>query len=234
MYSGDFDYNGSGLFDYIGNIFNPKKSRDTEKYLKKLNGFYLSEIVVYRTPIQSMISKLLNVISSGNFEKEKKKLNYDQIFHLFMIMKLEKDNETRYIRIEKQPNIVIEEKKGFIPQEKNGQMMHILFNKSMSFESVITLTQSVMGKEYSTYSNPYNNCQTFIMSLVNSMYRLIDQETPHEVVNFILQNVEDLVKGNTRNVSNFVTSLGHFFGRVMGHGLSGGLLGEHQSIVNFY
>jgi len=167
-------------------------------------------------------------------KKEKKKLNYDDVFHLYTIIKLENNGKTVYIRIEKQPNIVIAEQKNFLPVEKGGEMLHVVLDRPVLFANVLNIAKETMGDEYYKYSNPYNNCQTFIFNLVSAMYKLNNQTLPENLLNFILQNVEDAVKGTTRNVSNFVTNLGHFFGRIMGHGLEGGTLNEDNSIIHYY
>jgi hypothetical protein len=75
-----------------------------------------------------------------------------------------------------------------------------------------------MGENFYTYSNPYNNCQTYVYNIVDMAYKLDGLHMPENIRIFILQDLGDILTGHTRFVSNYITDLGHFFNRIKGNG----------------
>ena len=61
----------------------------------------------------------------------------------------------------------------------------------------------------------------------------MNENMPQGVIDYILQDVSDIVTGTTRNVANFITNLGHIFGRVFGKGFYGGNDSLPISIVSY-
>ena len=49
----------------------------------------ITKIVVCRMPVTPAIEKLASIISAGRWDANKKKLQYDKMWHLFMIMTLD-------------------------------------------------------------------------------------------------------------------------------------------------
>ena len=226
---------GNGIKDYVMSFFSSSKSRKTEEILKKYGNYDIISIKIHRSPVESILQKVLNIVSLGNFEKEKKKLNYDQIFHLYMIMELKKDNHKVFYLTEKAPNIEYIEQKDLESKQSKGDSLFIKLTHPVKLSSVIEETKKQMGEHFAKYSNPYNNCQTYIFNMVFAMFKLTVEEMPKSVVDYILQNVEDLVKGDTKNVANFVTSLGHFIGRtLLGKSIYGGKLQPSESLIIYH
>ena len=64
----------------------PPKARKT---IKDYQNYVVKSIAVARNPVQSYVTKALNFLSGGTVEEQKKKLNYDELFHLFMVVVLE-------------------------------------------------------------------------------------------------------------------------------------------------
>ncbi len=56
--------------------------------MKKYGEQKIVEIYICRKPVEKYVKTLLNVVSIGKFNSEMKKYNYDDIYHLFCIMKL--------------------------------------------------------------------------------------------------------------------------------------------------
>lgn len=64
-------------------------SPDIRKWLKENGNKKIKNIAVCRTPVESYIRNTLNIISLGKFNKNLKTLNYDDIFHLYLLISLE-------------------------------------------------------------------------------------------------------------------------------------------------
>ena len=58
-------------------------------FLESYGNIKIKKILICKTPIQSTFNAILNAVSFGKWNETKDKLNYDQMYHLFMICKLE-------------------------------------------------------------------------------------------------------------------------------------------------
>ena len=66
-----------------------KKIRDI---LMTIGRNKIKEIYIYRKPIQKFIKTFLNNVSFNQIEDNLKKYNYDDIFHLFLIVKTDNND----------------------------------------------------------------------------------------------------------------------------------------------
>ena len=72
-----------------------KKFRET---LEKYGENKITNITIGRDPVNRIVQSIVNFISGGQYEQARKLLNYDDIYHLYMIITL--DDGTR-LRLEK-------------------------------------------------------------------------------------------------------------------------------------
>ena len=66
----------------LRNGFSPKISN----LLKQISNEKITSVVISRQPIQSAINTLLNVLTFGEYDKHRQKMNYDDYFHLKLII----------------------------------------------------------------------------------------------------------------------------------------------------
>ena len=59
------------------------------KIIKDNENKVIKSIVVGRNPVQSLVTKALNFLSLGKLEEEIKNMNYDDLYHLFMLVGLD-------------------------------------------------------------------------------------------------------------------------------------------------
>lgn len=223
----DRNYEGDGfsdIYNYVKNVLTNSKSSSTDKYLKKYSAFYVKTIAIYRTPIDAPIQKLVDKVV-GNKKVEYKDIGYDVLFHLYMILELEnpKNRDDKvYLLTEKRPNVIWETRKNISSKAKNAQYIKLIPPKRNidgylmppTFGKMINCSVLHLGKNFNTYEAGTNNCQTYILSLVECLGLTGYQS-------FILQPVSDIIEkiGFGRAIAKKVTDLAHFFGRVVGHGI---------------
>lgn len=176
----------------------------------KLNGDKrIEEIVVYRTPIVSVINKLFNILSLGRFNEMKNKLGYDDIYHLYMVVKF---NDDTYAIIEKNQDINI----GEIPMNRQGgQAIKIDMKEYQpTLNELLEKTKKVMGEsKFYGYQSFTNNCQDFIYNVINSNGLM----TP-EYASFIKQDASSLLKSlpeYTASISNTTTQGASYINRFL-------------------
>ena len=168
--------------------------------LKKYGNEIIHSIVVCRSPVPSMIQKALQVASFNS-------LSYDVLFHLFIIINgnilLEKNS---VINMSINPRIPSDTEHMECPTPSNTTINEFL-NKCL---------QSMGSSKFFSYSGYDNNCQNFILHLLNSNGIL-----SNELNQFIKQNTESIFENNPtlRKLTNNITDVD---GRV--HELMGGRL----------
>lgn len=131
---------------------------------------HIKNMVVCRTPIEKTIDAIANVISFGNWEKAKEKLNYDNMFHLFLVIRLDDD---LVFRLEKNQVLNLEKIDTRFLEQKNLQRMDIDLRPNVlppqNFTNMLNSFLSDFGPEnLFLYDAQYANCQDFITKLLES------------------------------------------------------------------
>ena len=153
--------------------------------MKNLGIFKIKEIYIGRNPIQSYVTKLLNLLTLGKLEQQKKKLHYDDLYHLYMIVVLESGMN---LLVEKNSVINIQ----LIPlsyKDKSESIIQIPVNKEIKFGEMMKKTQEDVGESFFKYDHVDNNCQYFVMNILKSNGLLTT-----EANNFIMQNIVEVLK----------------------------------------
>jgi len=198
---GVFKKNRGGLFGIdIRNDYPP----DVRKFLADHKNNKIVEISVCRTPIASMVDKFLNLVTLGGFNRAKKELNYDSMFHLYLYMVL--DNGEIW-RTEK--TAVINAKRvGGEEKNKDTNCMHINNIKNVTVESffgnaVQWFKMNNLNPFY--YDAKTNNCQIYITALLRGS-RLSNPQ----IEGFVLQDAEAIfskLPGFVHKISRVATDI---------------------------
>jgi hypothetical protein len=160
-----------------------KYSNKIQKFLSEYGDKKIVDIYVYRKPIQKILNYYLNLASSLQIIKNLKESNYDDIFHLFMIVKCDNGE---YVLIEKNDilninliNIDAVNNAENVEKIKINYMSYVL-----SINDLLNNTLKNIGEyEFFNYNSLNLNCQKFILDILrsNKLYNEKDK-------NFIYQN----------------------------------------------
>jgi len=142
------------------------KKRPSELYppnvrntLKKNGDELVKKITIVRTPVESFVQNLMQVISFGKFKQAVKKTGYDDMFHLSLIIN---DKYT----LDKQ-EVVKLVKSNRIP--KNAQIVSMDVDKYLTLSQLVDDTKKKMGDDkFSNYSAKSNNCQDFLLNVLTA------------------------------------------------------------------
>ena len=161
---------GNGISDIIENVkkflfFPSSKMPDkSQKIFEKYKSNIIKKIEVYREPIQKNIQTFFNLISLGKYNEAKKNGNYDDLYHLYMILTL--DNNKKVL-IEKNENVYIRDE-----YDKNPDTEKIdidLDNKNIDLDTLLYNTEKSIGKfKFYQYNAKTNNCQDFLINIFKS------------------------------------------------------------------
>jgi len=167
----------------------------------------ITEIQVCRKPVQGILKKTLNVLSFGKFLNNLKKSPYDDVYHLFIIIKL--DNNIQ-ILLEKNERISIKVlNKNELSSLFNSENINIdLLNKEIIFMDLLNNTYKNMGKNYFIYDSSLYNCQNFVMNILksNEIYDIKYEKFIYQNPIYLFHNLSYLKKFN-----NVVTNIGAKF-----------------------
>jgi hypothetical protein len=164
--------------------------------LKKIGSLPISSVVIVRQPIQGAINTLLNTLTFGDYDKQRKKLNYDYYFHLKLLI------NGKYI-IEKNERINID----FYKKSNGEEYMNINdINNNITINQLLNNTLKLMGNErFYKYDAFKNNCQIFVLHLLKGLGIDI---SPY--FKFVKQDVYELIERNPNlnPIANVITGIG--------------------------
>jgi hypothetical protein len=174
-------------------------SKSARQVLEKFGNDTIQSIQIGRTPLPNPIVSALDIGSSFEFQKRLKNSEYDKLFHLFINI-----TTTRNKKILIEKNSVI----NIVAHHVNSnetETQDVVNIKNIKINELLNNTKKRMGKNFFTYNAITNNCQNFILYLLQS--NNIGDENNYA---FIKQDLTDIFKNlnKTKKLTNFVTSLG--------------------------
>jgi hypothetical protein len=166
---------------------------------------YGSEVIVSyklkRTPVSSLLTSALSAVSMGEFGDRLKNSEYDELFHLFLELTTASGKR---ISVEKNEVINLEVSP---PTRPNEEVEDIVNNipDGLTINELMNNTKKRMGSSFFNYSAKSNNCQDFIINILDA--NKIGDDTNFEFIkqdtDFLFENLPYL-----RKISNTVTTLG--------------------------
>lgn len=188
-----------------GGFFNFNQSRKLKKALKKTDLMNIYAIHIVKEKINSIIKSGLNFLSNGDFERKQIELDYDDVYHMFLIIVLKKGD---VYRLEKNESVVLTK---FNLHEfghlKNYRTVYP--KRDLDINTMINNTELYLGKYHTyRYGASYYNCQNFVNAMIISNQLAVDDS----ILNFIKpQDSKQLINtipfGET--ITNGITDLGH-------------------------
>jgi len=80
---------GTGIKQMIDSRLNARPLAITN-FLKQHGDEQIKRIIICRSPLATMFMKIGTWLTSGDFDKQKERLAYDEIFHLYMLVEIDK------------------------------------------------------------------------------------------------------------------------------------------------
>jgi hypothetical protein len=186
----------------------PPKARAT---LRKYANWNIMGITIRRDPIQSALNTALNAISIGAWERMKKVLNYDNLFHLGLEMDVRLGKRTVRLLLEKNEVINLGPLKA---RDNDTEVMHVdMKGQQPRLDDFIEKARQAMGDRFIPYDPFYNNCQDFILGVLRANNMANENEAT-----FIKQPIEKLIQGIPEfapKVAKAVTDLGGVVNNVL-------------------
>jgi hypothetical protein len=175
--------------------------------LERYGEYDVIGVELYKKPINSYMDQLLNLLSLGQFNVNKQKLDVDKMYHLWMEVKLYDSQSQRFISkplvIEKNQTVNIStiEDAGYEQLYEDSEHIRAPDPSMMSLNQFVENGIQVLidnGLKPFNYDGQNNNCQIF----VNAMLVGNGIDTP-ELDKFVLQDTNYIVG----NLSSFTKDI---------------------------
>jgi len=173
------------------------------KWINDNRNMLVKHIKVCRDPVNSSAKKLLDIVSLGKFSEGLKKLNYDDVFHVYVYITLSNGSVKR---IEKNAVVELTDQRDCIGEEAE-EIYNAPVNHRVTLKDFFKNGEKFQKKFWS-YDPKFNNCQNFASSLLISN-KLIRQGGPEHTI--IKQDSKSIFNNNPKYVkwlSKKITNLG--------------------------
>ena len=169
--------------------------------LKKYGNEVIVSYKLKRTPVSSLLTSALSAVSMGEFGDRLKNSEYDELFHLFLELTTASGKR---ISVEKNEVINVEVSPPTRPKEEVEDIVSNI-PPGLTINELMNNTKKRMGSSFFNYSAKSNNCQDFIINILdsNNIGDESDREFVKQDTDFLFENLPYL-----RKISNTVTTLG--------------------------
>jgi hypothetical protein len=176
---------------------------NVKKILEKYGDEIISDIDIVRNPVGKALTGALSVASMGEFGRNLENAPYDKLFHLKIVIKLQSGTRVSLEKVERvsmtiNPKPVKDEES--TPTPLNG--------KTITLNQLYENARNKMGGLFYPYSARDNNCQNFILNVLQASGIGNTQD-----YDFVKQNTKQLFGENSflRKASNTITDIGARF-----------------------
>ena len=175
-----------------------------KKLLESIGNEKIKSITIVRTPLSSLITTVANLTSQGDFQKAVSNKGYDTLFHLSLWI-----NNKYNLEKNEKPSLTT-----VSPIKSNSQtkMVNIIPN-NLTFNTLIDRTKRYMGSSFDDYNFETNNCQDFLLAILNS--NRIGNPDDRK---FIKQDISTIVKtipSLWKTIGNIGTKVAGFFHKMV-------------------
>jgi hypothetical protein len=183
---------GEGLLDPF---INKNFSNKVKQMLRIYGDMPIVKIDVIKNVVNPAITSTLNLLANKNFDK---------LYHLGLIVYFA--NRTSVI-LEKQSSIIISDKYTL----KNRELKNVSIPQGLTLNSLIRTVYDKVGSKLFLYSGYNNNCQNFVIDILQSNNLLNDDD----LRSYIKQDTDEIFKNsNVRRAVNTVTDIGGVYDNV--------------------
>jgi len=163
--------------------------------LKSHGNKIITSIIIVRSPISNILYQILNNLTLGQLDERLNDYNYDQLFHLKVII------NNKY-SIEKESTIKFTLNNSIKSNSETMEVLNIPYNLTIS--KLCENCLNLMNNRMFSYNAKNNNCQVFIKNLLEASGMYGNE-------NFIMQDIKQIFQGftGTRKIMNTVTDIGN-------------------------
>jgi hypothetical protein len=188
-----------------------------KKYLDATETETIKSIKIARAPVRGALAHIINLITGGDLKRNQARLQYDEIFHLSMVIVL---SNNQSIIVEKNQVIaiwridagsyrhVVGDKLIDQPPGDAPESMDVIWDMNTSLKDLLNNARVINPQRFFQYDAASTNCQEFVIQVLKANNLI----TP-ELKKYVLQDAMKLLTRNTsflRLVTNLGAKISHF------------------------
>ncbi|KAL6046003.1 hypothetical protein QOT17_022438 [Balamuthia mandrillaris] len=163
----------------------------TRQLVSQYGNIPIIAMFVVRSLIQRAITTLGNILTMGQLDKTRQKLQYDDLYHLYLVLQLQSGH---VIRLEKNQVVSAKLASNADLQPRNRGALQIQLVGEPLLATLLDNTLKAVGKQRMwLYSADRYNCQLFIHDILAANGMLTE-----ELKQFIVQDAAQLLKAHPR------------------------------------
>jgi hypothetical protein len=180
-----------------------KPTREFKNFLNSEDGnTEIDNIKIGRTPVNSNIQKLLNLISFGGLNRVKKRLKYDFLWHQYIIVTLK--NGRKY-KLERNQTVQTSTPKD---EDFKNLLIDIPVSKSLTPSQLIDKADNKDPNFY-VYNPSSSNCQQFVKQIIDKNQLLPEVDTSQVLKTQDSKQIIDSIPNPLRDIPLVITNLGN-------------------------
>lgn len=213
---------GEGIFENVKGFFstlfsgNKDFNKRSQEVLKQFGNNKVISLELYRTPIDSTVKKILDFVSLGKMSQMMGRYNYDDMFHVGLICKIETDKGLKNIILEKNEEINVNT--NYNTSDTTEVLPVSMKGQELTPVKLLECGKKIQGDKFFDYDGfGGNNCQNFLKDILTGC-NLYDDK----INKWLFQPVDELVKGLpkfTPVIGKIATRLKSAFNRLLGRGI---------------
>lgn len=223
------DYHPSAVYELYGSGFLGNKikalrrwlspclcySKGSKRTLAEYGNYPIVNMVIYRTPLNSLLNVALQGLTLGKWYKLMKTYGFDKFYHLALIVTVKKpDGVEKNIVVEK--NEVINVSTSY-KTNAGTETFKIDIPDGLTLDKILDRTLNTVGEDkFFLYDAFTNNCQYFIKYILESN----GLATPQSI-EFLFQDIGELVERvpkYIRKITRGTTDLASTLSKITGRG----------------
>ena len=165
-------------------------SPNVDKFMRDHGDEPILEMIISRNVVSSILTGSMKLISTQFREK----VGSEKLYHLKLLIRTTHSN----ISLEKNEVITISPYK----MNYNAENLYVSFPPGISINILLQNTRDKMGNSFLSYSARDNNCQNFVLSLLESN-RLSNERN----ILFTKQSTSALFSTELRKLTNTITDI---------------------------
>lgn len=176
---------------------------NVQNILNQYGNQLISKIDIVRNPVGDALVGALSVVSRGKFGNNLKNAPYDKLYHLKIVITLQDGTRVSMEKVER-VNLVVNPQ----PVKDEQSIPTTLNGKQLTLGQLYDNAKNYMGGKFYPYSARDNNCQNFILSVLQASG--IGNQQDYD---FVKQDTKQLFGEDSflRKASNTVTDIGARF-----------------------
>jgi len=219
LYANANDIEGAGIGDFLKKGVSAIKSRlrafsgvrldyspSIRQFLQSNGDSIITGLTVYRAPVEKYVKTLANIVSLGKFKQLLNK-SYDEVYHLFLKIDLNKSGSSFSIIIEKNAVISI---KPFSPNDVVNAEAYVLKDipPNMTLNTFLSKAQASTSPEvYFKYDALTTNCQEYILRLLESNGLINSNPDAKKFIYQDMQTLKQQLPTFSQKIMKGITSL---------------------------